>query len=113
MKIRKGFVSNSSSSSFVCDVCGEEVIGMDIGLEDAEMAECEWNHIFCTSHTDKEFEDIYEVPEKDCPVCTFETILDEDMLLFLIKKLKLDKKEIVTEMRKTFKSYTKFQDYLK
>ena len=35
MKIRKGFVSNSSSSSFICDVSGEEHQGMDIGLEGA------------------------------------------------------------------------------
>jgi hypothetical protein len=40
MKIRSGFVSNSSSSSFVCDVCGENISGMDIGLSDAGMFEC-------------------------------------------------------------------------
>ena len=33
MKIRAGFVSNSSSSSFICDVCGDEVSGVDISLE--------------------------------------------------------------------------------
>ena len=46
MKIRKGFVSNSSSSSFICDVSGEEVIGRDIGLEDAEMFVCINGHTF-------------------------------------------------------------------
>lgn len=30
MKIRNGFVSNSSSSSFTCDVCVETISGMDI-----------------------------------------------------------------------------------
>ena len=29
MKVRIGFVSNSSSSSFVCDVCGEHAEGWD------------------------------------------------------------------------------------
>lgn len=49
MKIRNGFVSNSSSSSFTCDVCGEEASGMDICLDDAEMYQCINGHTFCDS----------------------------------------------------------------
>jgi len=51
MKIRKGFVSNSSSSSFICDVCGQDASGYDMSLSDAEMYECENGHIFCEDHT--------------------------------------------------------------
>ncbi len=50
MKIRRGFVSNSSSSSFVCDVCGENCSGMDMGLSDAEMFECVVGHVICDGH---------------------------------------------------------------
>lgn len=50
MKIRSGFISNSSSSSFVCDVCGEVQSGWDIPIEDAGMYTCENNHTFCTDH---------------------------------------------------------------
>jgi len=50
MKIRNGFVSNSSSSSFVCDVCHTNVSGMDIGLDDAEMFECVDGHTVCDDH---------------------------------------------------------------
>lgn len=50
MKKRIGFVSNSSSSSFVCDVCGREESGWDMDLSEAEMFECENGHIFCESH---------------------------------------------------------------
>ncbi len=50
MKIRNGFVSNSSSSSFTCDVCGDTESGFDISLDDIEMAECINGHIFCKSH---------------------------------------------------------------
>lgn len=50
MKIRTGFVSNSSSSSFICKVCGEVVSGMDMSIREAEMATCENAHMFCTSH---------------------------------------------------------------
>lgn len=50
MKIRRGFVSNSSSSSFTCDVCGNTESGMDAGLSDFEMSQCEHGHTFCNGH---------------------------------------------------------------
>lgn len=46
MKIRTGFVSNSSSSSFVCEITGTVESGMDLSLEDAGMYECINGHIF-------------------------------------------------------------------
>ena len=64
MKIRNGFVSNSSSSSFICDVCGHDEAGYDLGLEDAEMYECQNGHIFCESHEVGDF-------EEDCKNLTF------------------------------------------
>lgn len=47
MKIRNGFVSNSSSSSFVCDFCGRAEGGYDCSLEDFGMKECTKGHTFC------------------------------------------------------------------
>ena len=41
MKIRNGFVSNSSTSSFICNICGEVEAGMDLSLSDVEMECCE------------------------------------------------------------------------
>jgi hypothetical protein len=46
MKIRNGFVSNSSSSSFTCAVCGDEQSGMDLCLSECEMFECTNGHTF-------------------------------------------------------------------
>lgn len=43
MKIRTGFVSNSSSSSYVCEICG------DVG-EDDDIVTCERQHTFCVYH---------------------------------------------------------------
>jgi len=63
MKTRSGFVSNSSSSSFICDVCGENVTGYDISLTEAEMYQCEKGHTFCRSSCSdsaKSAEDIIE-----------------------------------------------------
>lgn len=46
-KRRNGFVTNSSSSSFICDVCGEVESGYDMTLEEAGMYECVNGHTFC------------------------------------------------------------------
>lgn len=57
MKTRTGFVSNSSSSSFVCNVCGTAESGMDASPSDFEMSECTNGHIFCNSHAEDLFVD--------------------------------------------------------
>ena len=53
MKIRNGFVSNSSSSSYTCDVCHRTESGYDASLSDFGMTECENGHTFCDSHGKK------------------------------------------------------------
>ena len=50
MKFRKDFVTNSSSSSYICEICGEEQSGWDISLEECEMFECENGHVLCQEH---------------------------------------------------------------
>lgn len=77
MKFRAGFVSNSSSSSFTCDICGFTNSGFDACAEDLGFKMC-WNeHVFCESHID--------LP------------LDVDYLIFL--------KENLEEFRDLFKSF--------
>lgn len=50
MKTRNGFVSNSSSSSFTCHVCGNTESGFDAGLLEVGMYECLDGHTFCDDH---------------------------------------------------------------
>jgi len=59
MKIRNGFVSNSSSSSYICDVCGHDESGWDLCLSDAEMVECASGHVMCCSHVEATKAEIY------------------------------------------------------
>lgn len=67
MKIRVGFVSNSSSSSFVCDVCGASESGWDACLEDFDMCECVNGHIMCKDEMLEDPEDAEDivVPSED------------------------------------------------
>lgn len=60
MKIRKGFVSNSSTSSFVCEICGESVAAHDsCSYSDIGFTECINGHLFCEEHLE------------DCDIETF------------------------------------------
>ncbi len=43
MKVRKGFVSNSSSSSYICDACNESEVSYE-GLAEIEMFQCTSGH---------------------------------------------------------------------
>lgn len=50
MKYRKDFVTNSSSSSYICEICGNCESGYDVGLSEFGMSECVNGHIFCDEH---------------------------------------------------------------
>jgi len=131
MKIRKGFISNSSSTSFICEVCGETVSGMDMGLEDAEMYECENGHTFCKDHAvdgeeldakltkmagsdeDTYYDSIHSVPAKYCPCCTFDAVGCYDLTDYLLKKVGMDKEAVSKELREMFPNFGAFKEYLK
>lgn len=74
MKVRLGFVSNSSSSSFVCDFCGEKASGWDATLSDVGMVQCENGHVFCEEHL---LGDI-EIEDKRNFALSYEYISEED-----------------------------------
>ena len=52
MKIRMGFVSNSSSSSYTCDLCGVTASGWDIDLAECGLVQCENGHTYCRDHAE-------------------------------------------------------------
>jgi len=126
MKIRLGFVSNSSSSSFICNVCGEEYSEYEGCLEDAEMFECVNEHTICNDHailvegrdfheTKEEDEDgvgIMNMPKEFCPVCMMKNIIDSDILLYCLKRLYEDRDSISEKIKQRFKTFEEFKEYI-
>lgn len=114
MKIRNGFVSNSSSSSFVCDVSGESVVYYD-GLSEIDAVTCEDGHSFFEDYLldgwdeDEDF-DRYEVKKKYCPICQMKHIMQNDLLEYTL--IKLGGRKAVEEEIKKFKNYDEFISFL-
>jgi len=120
MKIRKGFVSNSSSSSFICDVSGEEHQGMDIGLEDAGMYCCTEGHYFLEEFLigelpeddeDENGDDIrYAMPKENCPICSFKCLMEDSMVLYVGKFYNITSNEVFDYMKSTNKRLRKLRN---
>jgi hypothetical protein len=114
MKTRQGFVSNSSSSSYVCDCCGETESGWDLGLSDAEMFYGQCGHTLhdsCAKLTEEgaekiSQEDRYDFPSKyyECPICNMEVFLESDLLKYTLMQLDLTKEELQKDMKETFEN---------
>jgi hypothetical protein len=133
MKFRNGFVTNSSSSSFICDVCGETASGYDMSMEDEQMHECKNGHTFCDDHKLKvlnkvikkgidsdeeddeynEEDERYEIDPIYCPICQFKALHKKDALAFLLKKNELTELDVLKELKGTFSSYDNFLEYIK
>ena len=116
MKIRNGFVSNSSTSSFTCAVCGGTESGYDMELNDFEMSCCANGHIIDNECLDQR---IYKLIEEEghkhdfsieyCPICQFEVLDDRDALKYLYHVLGHSNKDILEDIKKKYGNYDKFK----
>lgn len=108
MKFRKSFVTNSSSSSYICEICGEEETNWDFP---EWLVRCVNEHQFCEEHLDNNSSDSrYEVPEEDCPICTFKMYSDPEMASYLLKTRKISRDEVFAEVKKLNKRRRKLYD---
>lgn len=81
MKIRLDFVTNSSSSSYVCEICGYENSGFDTNLEDLGFCQCVNGHIICRDyHNDKLNENLEKVKKDILDELNFNKIGYEDIV---------------------------------
>jgi hypothetical protein len=114
MKIRNGFVSNSSSSSFVCQICSASKTGFDCSAEELGFVVCENDHTFCESHLtkDKKFtdEDDYYVSSECCPICQYEDMSYSDMRRYFLKTTTVTEDEVFSEIKKVNKRRKKLYD---
>jgi len=135
MKIRNGFVSNSSSSSFVCDICCGAEGGWDLSLRDAGMVSCANGHYFhedCLSKdafnkiklqqeeeievdgewvSNPDFNDDYpyEIEEAFCPLCTLDALSLHDAKKIL--NIRVGNDEVILDTIKKL-GYKTMNEYL-
>lgn len=107
MKKRNGFVSNSSTTSYTCDLCGHTESGYDSsGIDDFGFWRCENDHTICfdcVSDDQIEPDDddgFYVVSSKFCPVCQFEYASNYDMQRYLKKVTGITEEEVFAEIKK-------------
>lgn len=117
MKIRKYFVSNSSTTSFICEICGAtEVFHDSCSYRDFGFVRCENDHHFCEEEMiaaeDEEdrFTEEEEVLEKYCPICQFENGSSNDLRKYFLKTTNITEEEVFAEIKKANKRRKKLYD---
>ena len=120
MKIRKSFVSNSSTSCFICDICGGVEAGMDACASELGMIQfypCDHvMHHHCIPQQYKNNDndvDMNEADNKYCPLCNLEILSDKDLIKYMIHIDPQIHQTTLETIKSTYKDYKSFRDAMK
>jgi hypothetical protein len=113
IKIRNSFVSNSSSSSFICEICNHTESGWDASVEDIGFVRCENDHTFCEEHLleGSEYDDANEVPENVCPICNFSEPSYPELKRYFTKETNISEDTVFQEVKKVNKRRRVLRDH--
>ena len=119
MKIRTGFVSNSSSTSFTCEICGRTEQYYDSqSFEDFDFVRCENEHGFCVEELIGEVETREDenyggdcVLEKNCPICQFKAISNSEVGKYIQKEHGITREEAFDDIKKINKRRKVLKDF--
>jgi hypothetical protein len=122
VKIRKQFVSNSSSTSFTCDICGRTESGFDLCMSDVDFVESKYG-TYCAEHLLKSLNEIeeeigddfdrYKIPKEYCPLYNLEIITDRNLVAYYIKDRGVDEDSLSKEIKQRFGNLDNFNQWLK
>ncbi len=120
MKCRQGFVSNSSSSSFICEISGSVESGYDASPSDCGMIRCVNDHLMLEEYAPKNVELVDEgdwggeaLSEADCPICQLKEVRADDLVKFALKQLGVTEDQLKDQIRSKFKNLKEFEAALK
>ena len=107
MKVRLGFVTNSSSSSYICAACGRAESGMDLDIADVYMCVCENGHEFCddclpegSEFLNEDSDMRYNFPSEHCPVCNLILIPDYLISSYIKKISTITEQDVLASIKK-------------
>jgi hypothetical protein len=95
-------------------VCSETHETWDGSLSDVGMCECQNGHVFCIDHklNNAEANEDYQIPATACPICQLKHIPDYMITTYLRARLKINKEDVLKDIKHTFGTYEKFQKFI-